>query len=345
MIDLRSDTVTKLTDRMRQKMFEAEVGDDVYRDDPTMRKLEELAAEMLGKEEALFVTSGTQGNQIAVLVHCSLGQEIILEEGSHILRYEGGATSAFAGIQPFPIKGERGSMSALDIEAAIRGSDIHEAETGLICLENTHNRAGGTVTSPERMKEIYAVAERHHLPIHLDGARLMNAAVALKRPMTDFTQYVTTVQICLSKGLGAPVGSIIAGSSEFITKARKWRKRLGGGLRQSGILAAPGIIALTEMMDRLEEDHEHASWLAEQVNTTPLLRVVGEVETNILMMDVSETGLTSKQFVDLLKENGILANAFAPTIVRLVTHYDVSKEAIEQTANVLKQITSEKLVK
>ena len=345
MIDLRSDTVTKLTDRMRQKMYEAEVGDDVYRDDPTMRKLEELAADMLGKEEALFVTSGTQGNQIAVLVHCSLGQEIILEEGSHIFRYEGGATSAFAGIQPFPIKGERGSMNALDIEAAIRGSDIHEAETGLICLENTHNRAGGTVTTPESMKEIYEVAKRHHLPVHLDGARLMNAAVALKRPMTDFTQYVTTVQICLSKGLGAPVGSIIAGSSEFIAKARKWRKRLGGGLRQSGVLAAPGIIALTEMVDRLDEDHQHAKWLAEQIHALPQLRVAFEVETNIVMMDVSETGLTSKQFVELLKENGVLANPFAPTIVRLVTHYNVSKADIEQTADVLRLLVSEKIGK
>ncbi|TSB45423.1 low-specificity L-threonine aldolase [Alkalicoccobacillus porphyridii] len=345
MIDLRSDTVTKLTDRMRQVMFEAEVGDDVYRDDPTMRELEEIAAKKLGKEEALFVTSGTQGNQIAVLVHCSLGEEIILEEGSHIFRYEGGATSAFAGIQPFPIKGERGMMSAEDVEAAIKGSDIHEAETGLICLENTHNRAGGTVTTPKKMKEIYDVAQRHHIPIHLDGARLMNAAVALKRPMTDFTQYVTTVQICLSKGLGAPVGSIIAGSSEFIAKARKWRKRLGGGLRQAGVLAAPGIVALTEMVDRLEEDHQHAAWLAEQINALPRVSVVGKVETNILMMDVSETGHTANEFVALLKENGILANAFAPTIVRLVTHYDVSKKDIEETADILKQLIAEKCVK
>ena len=183
------------------------------------------------------------------------------------------------------------------------------------------------------------------MPIHLDGARLMNAAVALKRPMTDFTQYVTTVQICLSKGLGAPVGSIIAGSSEFITKARKWRKRLGGGLRQAGVLAAPGIVALTEMMDRLEVDHQHATWLAEQINALPQLSVVGRVETNILMMDVAETGFTAKQFVTLLKEQGILANAFAPTIVRLVTHYDVSKKDIEQTSEVLKQLISEKVAK
>ncbi|MFK3939556.1 low-specificity L-threonine aldolase [Alkalihalobacillus sp. NPDC078783] len=340
MIDLRSDTVTKLTDRMRQEMYKAEVGDDVYRDDPTVKKLEELAADLLGKEEALFVTSGTQGNQIAVLVHCSLGQEIILEEGSHIFRYEGGATSAFAGIQPFPIKGERGIMSAVDVEAAIRGTDIHEAETGLICLENTHNRAGGTVMSPEKMKEIFEVAARHNLPIHLDGARLMNAAVALKRPMTDFTQYVTTVQICLSKGLGAPVGSIIAGSSEFIAKARKWRKRLGGGLRQAGILAAPGIVGLTEMVDRLEEDHEHAAWLAKQIDSIPGLNVASKVETNILMMDVSETGLTSTQFVEKLKEQGVLANPFAPTIVRLVTHYDVSKDDIQQTTEILENIVT-----
>ncbi|HEX6923021.1 MAG TPA: threonine aldolase family protein, partial [Bacillales bacterium] len=216
MIDLRSDTVTKPTEEMRKAIYNADVGDDVYGEDPTVNLLEKKAAELLGKEAALFVTSGTQGNQIAVLTHCRPGNEIILEAEAHIYYYEGAAISALAGVQPRPLKGIRGAMSPSDVEAAVRSEDIHYPETGLICIENTHNRAGGAVTSLEKMKEIYEVAGRYGVPVHLDGARLFNAAVATDTPVSEFAAYTDTVQFCLSKGLGAPVGSIIAGDAEFV---------------------------------------------------------------------------------------------------------------------------------
>lgn len=244
-------------------MYEAEVGDDVYGEDPTVNKLEEIAANILGKEAALFVTSGTQGNQIAGLVHCKTGQEVIMEAQAHLFLYEAAALSAFAGVQIRTLTGERGAMKPSDVEAAIRGDDIHEPETGLICIENTHNKAGGAVIPLENMKEIYQIAKRYGIPVHLDGARLFNASVASQVPVQEFAKYTDSVQFCLSKGLGAPVGSIIAGSSDFILKARKWRKRLGGGLRQAGVLAAPGIIALEENVNLLEVDHENAKQLAE----------------------------------------------------------------------------------
>lgn len=330
MIDLRSDTITRPTQKMREAMFQAEVGDDVYGEDPTINKLEMLAAKMLGKEAALFVTSGTQGNQIAVLTHCRQGDEIILDEDSHIVFYEGGAISAFAGVQPRTIKTEGGFMDPLKLKEAIRANDIHFPDTSLICLENTHNRGGGVAIPPSHMAELYHVAKEHNIPIHLDGARLFNSAVALGEPLTAFTQYTTTVQVCLSKGLGAPVGSILAGSKEFIDKARKWRKRLGGGLRQAGVLGAAGIIALNEMVERLAEDHQNAKKLATGLNKHPLLSVVNHVDTNIVLIDISETGMHSSQFIDKLKSQDILAVPFGPTTVRFTTHYDLNMEQIEQ---------------
>ncbi|RXI98653.1 low-specificity L-threonine aldolase [Anaerobacillus alkaliphilus] len=330
MIDLRSDTITRPTQKMREAMYKAEVGDDVYGEDPTINQLETLAAEMLGKEAALFVTSGTQGNQIAVLTHCRQGDEIILDEDSHIVYYEGGAISAFAGVQPRTIKSNAGMIDPEKLRLAIRTNDIHFPDTTLICLENTHNRGGGAVIPPSHMKELFAIAQEHNVPIHLDGARLFNAAVALGEPLTAFTQYTTTVQVCLSKGLGAPVGSILAGSKEFIDKARKWRKRLGGGLRQAGILGAAGLIALTEMIDRLAVDHDHAKRLAEGISKHPLLEVVNSVDTNIVLVDITRTGKDSAQFIEELKEVGILAVGFGPTTVRFTTHYDLSSEQIEQ---------------
>ncbi|GGH83027.1 threonine aldolase [Pullulanibacillus pueri] len=330
MIDLRSDTVTKPTEAMRRAVYEAEVGDDVYGEDPTVAKLEETAADLLGKEAALFVTSGTQGNQIAVLTHCVAGNEILLEEEAHIFYYEGAAISAFAGVQPRTIKGDRGAMKASRIEAAIRDAeDVHLPETGLICLENTHNRAGGAVVPIENMAELYAIAQKHDIPVHLDGARLFNAAVATQRPVRDFAQYTDTTQICLSKGLGAPVGSLIAGSHAFIKRARKWRKRLGGGLRQAGILAAPGLIALTQMVDRLQEDHDHAKKLADGIANIKGLQVANLVETNIVLVDVSERGWSSSDFVQRLEEQGILANSVGPTAIRMTTNYEVSSKDID----------------
>ncbi|MFT4417252.1 low-specificity L-threonine aldolase [Fredinandcohnia humi] len=338
MIDLRSDTVTKPTAEMRKAAYEAEVGDDVYNEDPTVNKLEEKAAEMLGKEAALFVTSGTQGNQIAVLTHCRIGNEIIVEENSHIFNYEGAAISAFAGVQPRTIRGVRGAMNPADVEAAIQEDDIHAGETGLICIENTHNRAGGAVVSLENMEEIYKIASKNHIPVHLDGARLFNAAVALQRPVKDIAKYTDTVQFCLSKGLGAPVGSIIAGSEVFVKQARKWRKRLGGGMRQAGIIAAPGLVALQTMVERLAIDHKNARKLADGLMNINGIKVVNQVDTNIILVDVSERGLTSNQFAQLLKENGVLVSTFGPQLVRFTTHYDVSVESIEKTLQIIKDL-------
>lgn len=330
MIDLRSDTVTKPTEEMRKAAYMAEVGDDVYGEDPTVKKLEETAAEIVGKEAALFVTSGTQGNQVSVLTHCRSGNEIILENESHIFYYESGAVAAFAGVQTRTIPGERGAMDPAAIEAAIRSEDQHYPETGLICLENTHNRAGGAIIPVENMKEIYSIAKKHQIPVHVDGARLFNAAAGSGRPVTDFTQYCDTVQICLSKGLGAPVGSILSGSEEFIKAARKWRKRLGGGLRQSGIIAAPGLIALTKMKDRLALDHENARRLAEGIQNISGLDVANQIDTNIIVVDVRGKNMNSDQFVERLRGQGVLAGTFGNYFVRFVTHFDVSKEEIEK---------------
>jgi len=341
MIDVRSDTVTKPTEAMRKAAYEAEVGDDVYKEDPTVNRLEEKAAEILGKEAALFVTSGVQGNQIAVLTHCRPGNEIILEENSHLFFYEGGAISAFAGVQPRTIRGLKGAMDPTDVEMAIRGDDIHFPETGLICIENTHNRAGGAIIPLENMKAIYEVAKKYHVPVHLDGARLFNTVVATGIPVNEYAQYTDTVQICLSKGLGAPVGSIIAGPREFIERARKWRKRLGGGLRQSGIIAAPALIALTDMVDRLSEDHGKAKYLAEGISKIEGFKVENDVETNIIVVGTKEAGLTSDQLVEKLKEKEILAVGFGPYSVRFVTHYDVSMNDMDHVIQALNEIRNE----
>lgn len=341
MIDLRSDTITKPTDKMREAMYKAVVGDDVYGEDPTINELEVTAAKMLGKEAALFVTSGTQGNQIAVLTHCRQGDEIILDEDSHIVFYEGGAISAFAGVQPRTIKSNRGMMDPEKLKNSIRSNDIHFPDTSLICLENTHNRGGGAVIPPEHMKKLYDVALEHQIPVHLDGARLFNAAVALKQPLTAFTQYTTTVQVCLSKGLGAPVGSILAGPKDFIERARKWRKRLGGGLRQAGILGASGLIALNDMVERLAIDHEHAKLLANGIASHPMLSVINDVETNIVLIDITKTGKDSSQFITELTAAGILAVPFGPTTIRFTTHYDVNRDQIEQAIAIITSFSND----
>jgi threonine aldolase len=338
-IDFRSDTVTKPTDEMRQAMLNAEVGDDVYGEDPTVNRLEALAAKILGKEDALFVTSGTQGNQVAILTHCRPGDEVILEAESHIFLYEAGAASALAGVQTRPIRGIKGAMDPSDVKKAIRSEDIHHPYSGLICLENTHNKAGGKVVPIEIMKAIYEIAKEKDIPVHLDGARLFNAAVATGVPVTEFTQYVDTVQVCLSKGLSAPVGSILAGSKSFIKEARKWRKRLGGGLRQAGVLAAPGIVALEKMVNRLAEDHTNARQLAEGLSAIPGLQVdVDGVETNIILCNIKETGLSNEQFLARLKEAGILAVPFDDGIIRFVTHREVTSDMVEMAVHRIRQL-------
>ncbi|ADH98281.1 low-specificity L-threonine aldolase [Salisediminibacterium selenitireducens] len=330
MIDLRSDTVTRPTAAMRQAAFEAEVGDDVYGEDPNVNALEEEAAAVLGKEAALFVTSGTQGNQLAALVHARPGQEVILEQDAHIYLYEGGAISALAGVQPRTIAGKRGAMAAEDVDMAIRAEDIHFPETGLIFVENTHNKAGGAVVSVADMKAVFDVAQANGIPVHLDGARLFNAAVSAGVTVADFAKYTDSVQVCLSKGLGAPVGSIIAGSEAFISQARKWRKRLGGGMRQAGVIAAPARIALKEHVDRLEDDHRLARELAKAIGQYEGLSVLNHVETNIVMMDVRNSGLTHQDWIRGLKERGVLTGGMGPGILRFVTHLDVSEEDIRK---------------
>ncbi|KMY54394.1 threonine aldolase [Bacillus sp. FJAT-27231] len=338
MIDLRSDTVTKPSEKMRKAMYEAEVGDDVYGEDPTVNTLEEIAAEILGKEAALFVTSGTQGNQIAGLVHCKPGEEVILEAQSHIFLYEAAAMSAFAGVQTKTLVGERGAMKPSEVEAALREDDVHEPETGLICLENTHNKAGGAVISLENMEAIYQIAKRHGAPVHLDGARLFNASVASGIPVKKFAEHTDTVQICLSKGLGAPAGSIIAGSSAFISKARKWRKRLGGGLRQVGVLAAPGIIALQENVERLQEDHENAKRLAEGLQNIEGITLESKVETNIIIINIAHSNKTTEAFLSELKENGVLAGEFGPQLIRFVTNNGITQTDIDQVLLVIQKM-------
>lgn len=330
-IDLRSDTVTKPTDAMRQAMANAEVGDDVYGEDPTVRRLEELTAEILGKEAALLTTSGTQGNQVAIATHVHSGDEVIAEAESHIFYYEAAAVSAIAGAQTRQIPGTNGVISAGQVRAAIREQpNPHHPLTALISLENTHNRAGGTVWPLAALAAVQDVARDAGVPVHMDGARLFNAAVSLGAAPKVVASYVDTVQVCLSKGLCAPIGSVIAGPQAFIDKARVWRKRLGGGMRQAGVIAAPGILALTTMVERLADDHANARWLAERLNEMPGIVVnMGTVQTNIVIVDVGGEGFTANGFIERLAQTGVLASSFGPTQVRFVTHHDVSRTDIE----------------
>lgn len=334
MIDLRSDTVTKPTEAMIRAMAEAEVGDDVYREDPTVNRLEQIAAERLGKEAALFVTSGTQGNQVAVLTHCVNGDEVIVEADSHIFYYEGGAMSALAGVQTRTLPGVRGALQAADVEKAIRSStNIHFPRTKLICMENTHNRAGGAIISPAQMKSVHDLAQKHGIPVHLDGARLYNAAVALGVDVSELASHTDTVQICLSKGLSAPVGSILAGDKEFIEEARWWRKKLGGGLRQAGYLAAPGIVALTQMTERLQEDHVRARQLADGLRKLSL--EVEPVDTNIVLVKMESTQQTAVDFLARLADKGVFAVDFDEYVIRFTTHRHIGEKDIEHVLEIV----------
>ncbi len=340
-IDLRSDTVTVTTEKMRRAMYSAEVGDDVYGDDATMAKLERMAAQRVGKEAALFVPTGTMGNQLAILTHTNRGQEIILEEDCHIFNYEVGGMAFLAGVQAKLLKGKGGILDAEEVENSIRIDDIHFPSTGLICMENTHNRAGGIAIHPDKMVPVYRVAKKHNIPVHLDGARVFNAAVALGVDVKDITRYCDTVMFCISKGLCAPVGSLLAGNKAFIQKARKIRKMLGGGMRQSGILAAAGIVALTEMVDRLAIDHENAKVLAEGLANIHGIKIdVARVQTNIVIFDISRTGINGDQLVERLKPFGIKAIGSPNGIVRFVTHRYVTRRDVERVLGVMAKIIS-----
>lgn len=342
-IDLKSDTVTLPTDEMREAMKNAEVGDDVYKEDPTINHLEDLAAKKLKKEAALFVSSGTMGNLIATLTHCQRGEEAILEAESHFYYYETGGISAIAGVTPRLIVGNKGVPNPRDIEKAFREENIQYPKTTLVCLENTHNRAGGTIIPPQVTEEICRIAHQRNIRVHLDGARIFNAAVALNIEPFELTKNVDSVMFCLSKGLCAPVGSILLGSREFIQKARKNRKMLGGGMRQAGILAAAGIIALEKMVERLREDHENARLLGIGLAAIAGLKVdLDTVQTNMVYFDLQESDMNTAQFLPKLAKYNILGAPRPPTKVRLVTHYGINKEDIYTTIEAIREILSEK---
>lgn len=338
-IDLRSDTVTQPTEEMRQAMARAEVGDDVYGEDPTINRLEELAAEKVGKEAALFVPSGTMGNQISVLTHTQRGDEVIVESEAHIYFYEVAGLAALSSVQVRLVKGVRGVLDPADVAAAIRPANIHFPRSALLCLENTHNRAGGTVTGVQRMRELAEVAHAHGLAVHLDGARIFNAAIALGVDVKELTAPVDSVMFCLSKGLSAPVGSLVAGSKEWISRARKYRKLLGGGMRQAGVLAAAGIVALEKMVDRLAEDHANARLLGEGLAQIPGIKLdLATVQTNMVTFEIEKPGLDGAAFVRELLVRGVKANATGPRRIRFVTHKDVNREDVLTALKVVEEI-------
>ncbi len=338
-IDLRSDTVTRPTEEMRRAMAQAEVGDDVYREDPTVNRLQELAAEMLGKEAALFVASGTMGNQVCIMAHTQRGDEIILEESAHIFHFEAAGASLLAGCQSRTIRGCGGVLDPQDVRAAIRDDNVHLPPSRLLCLENTHNRAGGTVIDEVMMQRLADVAHENGLAVHLDGARVFNAACARGVHVREMTVPVDSVQFCLSKGLAAPVGSIVAGPAEFIERCHRARKVLGGGMRQAGILAAAGIVALETMVDRLAEDHDHARLLGEAIaEMGPFCVDLDSVQSNIVIFEVDPEHLTPAELVAHLAEYGIRAGAIGPERVRMVTHYEIDRSDVLRTIDAMHEI-------
>jgi threonine aldolase len=340
-VDLRSDTVTRPSPAMRRAMAEAEVGDDVYLEDPTVNGLERRAAELFGKEAALFVPSGCMGNLIAIKVWTRHGDEVICEERSHVNLYELASMSAVAGCMPRVARGEEGILAWEQIEAVIRPRIYYDSQTALVCLENTHNMAGGTVYPVERIDEICGRAHQAGLKVHLDGARVFNAAAALGVEAAEIARSVDSLMFCLSKGLGAPVGSMIVGSREFIEKGRVYRKMFGGGMRQAGVLAAAGRVALEESPKRLAIDHRNARRLAEGIAALPGLAIDPQkVATNIVIFDCRGTGMDAVAFSEALKPHGIWALDTAPYAVRLVTHCDVDAQGIERALEVLGELTA-----
>ena len=338
-IDLRSDTVTLPTPRMMEAIGKTELGDDVYGEDPTVNRLQQLAARKLGKEAALFVSSGTMGNLVSVLSHCRRGDEMVVGDQAHVFYYEVGGSAALGGVHVRTVPNGKGIPSVADVEAAIRGEDIHFPRTRLVCLENTHNRCGGVAISAEDTHAIAAVAHSHGAKVHLDGARLFNASVALGVEPSRLVEQCDSVNVCLSKGLSAPVGSVIVGSAEFIAEARKFRKMVGGGMRQAGILAAAGIVALEEMVDRLAEDHTNARVLAQGINGLAGATVdMTAVQTNIVVIEIDRPDMTAAQFMSRMAELGVKLTGFGGNKVRAVTHYGVERGDVERAVEVAQQV-------
>ena len=340
MIDLRSDTVTKPTDAMRKAMARAEVGDDVYGEDPTVNRLQEMAATMFGKKAALFVPSGTMGNQLAIRLHTQPGQEVIVESTAHIVRYEQGAAGALAGVQLHWVTGNRGLITPEQVEAAIRPKEPHTVQTALICLENTHNCGGGTIYPLATIERIRAVAAAHDIPMHLDGARLFNAIAATTLPPAAYAQHFDTLSVCLSKGLGAPVGSLLLMNDQsLLDKAKRLRRMYGGAMRQSGILAAAGIYALEHHIGRLKVDHDHAKQLARQLHQIPTVRInPHDVDTNIVIFQVVGHRLGPPAIIAALKQEGLLINAIGNNSFRAVTHLDISSVMTEEACEIFTRV-------
>ncbi len=339
-IDLRSDTVTKPTPAMREAMYRAEVGDDVYGEDPTVNKLEALAAEKTGKEAALFVVSGTMGNLVSILTHCQRGDEVIMGDRAHTFLFEVGAAATFGGLQVHIIPNEPdGMLDPEVVEDAIRGDNIHFPPTRLICLENTHNRCGGCALSPSQTDAVCAVARDHGLSVHLDGARIFNAAVALEVDVKDLTRNVDSVMFCLSKGLSAPVGSLVTGTEDFIRRARKNRKMVGGGMRQAGIIAAAGIVALNEMVDRLAEDHANARLLAEGLKEIDGLEVdLDTVQTDIVIFSLVTDSKTPPELLSGLAEDGVKVGFIGKRQFRALAHYGIEEEDIHVALDAFRRV-------
>ncbi|NLZ39335.1 MAG: low-specificity L-threonine aldolase [Firmicutes bacterium] len=337
-IDLRSDTVTKPSQKMREAMMNAEVGDDVYGEDPTVNLLEERAAEIVGKEAALFVPTGSMGNQLAIMTHCERGVEVICDSLAHVYHYEMAAAAMFSGIQLHPVDNLHNDLGISNLREHIRDPQSFFPKTRLICLENTLNRAGGTVMRPEQMEAVYGLAQEYSLRVHLDGARIFNAALYLQCDVKDLTVYADSVMFCLSKGLGAPVGSILAGSKDFIVQARRYRKAMGGGMRQAGVLAAAGLVALDNTA-LLSHDHEKARYFAAELSELPGLKIdLDTVQTNMVMVETEK--MTAWEFVEKLAAEGVLVGTAGTYTVRFVTHLDVSMEDIQRAVEIIRKVVS-----
>jgi len=345
-VDLRSDTLTLPTPEMREAMARAEVGDDVWEEDPTVKRLEAMAAERLGKAAGLFVASGTMGNLVSVVSHTRAGQEVVLDLDSHIFNYEVAGSAVIGNVQMHPVKTARGFLTPDQVREALRPSNIHLPPTGLVCVENTHNRHGGTCCTPEEIAAVAEIAHGAGVPVHLDGARLFNAAVALRREAREFARPADSVTFCVSKGLAAPVGSVVCGSAEFIARARRTRKMVGGGMRQAGVIAAAGIVALERMVDRLAEDHANARRLAEGLAKLPGLAVdLATVQTNIVIVRVERPGgpaasaAATGELVAGCAARKVKVHAMGPAAIRCVTHKDVDAEDIRRALEAFAELT------
>ncbi len=339
-IDLRSDTVTHPTPEMRQAMACAEVGDDQSGEDPTVNRLEELSASMVGKEAAMYVPSGVMGNLCALLTHCGRGDEVVMGDQSHIFWYESGGGAALGGLPYRTVRnGHFGELDPDELSAAIRPERSGFPPTGLVCLENTHNRCGGTVLDRERMQALAEVAHERGVPVHLDGARVFNAAAYLNLSVPELTATVDTVQFCLSKGLSAPVGSVLAGPAPFIREARKARKMLGGAMRQAGVIAAAGIVALERMVERIPEDHEAAQTLAQRLNALSGIQTdLTTVQTNIVVFELVDERWDPEPFVSALAEEGLLISSFGARRLRLVAHHGLDEGDYARVAEIIQQV-------